>query len=860
MVIILINLLFCRIKGIKMIDFTNKLKKKELPKRINPIDIYESLDRRSEAGPLRPSQKRILEEWFNNRRNDRDNIIKLHTGEGKTLIGLLILQSKINETSSPCMYVCPNIYLAKQAVKDAEKFGIPYCIIDKSKQIPDDFHAGRKILITHVQKLFNGKTSFGLGAKSISVNSIILDDSQACIDSIKNSFTIKVDKKSKLYGAILNIFSSELKDQGEGSYLEMESGVGNNTLLPVPYWAWIDKKEQVAQELLNNIEDKRVSFIWPLIKNELHNCQAFISGESLEISPIFSLIDSFGSFSKAAHRFLMSATTQDDSFFIKGLGFNIDAVKHPLINPDLIWSGEKMILIPSLIDETLDRETIINWLLKPYEKRNFGTVCLTPSFSNTKQFERIGATVAKTETIYECVEQLKRGVYGKALVLGNRYDGIDLPDNSCRILIIDSKPYSETLSDRYEEECRPSSDIINVKTAQRVEQGLGRSVRGEKDYSVIIITGGDLVQFLKSPLTTKYFSSQTKMQIDIGSQIVGFAKDEIEVGADVKKLFVDLINKSLQRDDGWKEYYVESMNEIDFYDKKDGLYDLISLEYKAEKFFVKGEIDKACDVLQDICDRYIEDEMEKGWYLQLQARYKYSISKVDSNQIQKSAFQRNSNLLKPKDGVIYRKIENINATRANKIIKWISAHNDYQSLMISVDSILQNLSFGIQSDKFEEAIHNLGVSIGFACQRPDKEIKKGPDNLWCDVDGQYFLFECKNEVNEERAEINKTEAGQMNNHCGWFAEEYGNAKCKKIMIINTKIISYQSNFNEEIYVMRKSKLNLLKGNVKSFFKEFKDYDLNCLDEKTVHKFIAPHKLDIESMVSNYSEPIIKASK
>ncbi|EHB1000774.1 DEAD/DEAH box helicase family protein, partial [Salmonella enterica subsp. enterica serovar Heidelberg] len=106
-----------------MIDFTNKLKKKELPKRINPVEIYESLDRRSEAGPLRPSQKTILEQWFNSRRNERDNIIKLHTGEGKTLIGLLILQSKINETNSPCLYVCPNIYLAKQAVKDAEKFG-----------------------------------------------------------------------------------------------------------------------------------------------------------------------------------------------------------------------------------------------------------------------------------------------------------------------------------------------------------------------------------------------------------------------------------------------------------------------------------------------------------------------------------------------------------------------------------------------------------------------------------------------------------------------------------------------------------------------------------------------------------------
>lgn len=66
-----------------------------------------------------------------------------------------------------------------------------------------------------------------------------------------------------------------------------------------------------------------------------------------------------------------------------------------------------MILIPSLIDETLDREKIINWLLRPNDKRTFGTVCLAPSFANIKQFQRIGAIVATTETIYDCIEKLK---------------------------------------------------------------------------------------------------------------------------------------------------------------------------------------------------------------------------------------------------------------------------------------------------------------------------------------------------------------------------------------------------------------------------------------------------------------------
>jgi replicative superfamily II helicase len=74
---------------------------------------------------------------------------------------LLILQSKINSGDGPCLYVCPNIYLAQQVKSEAAKFGFPICdFSEEDYGIPDDFTSGRKILITHVQKVFNGKTVF----------------------------------------------------------------------------------------------------------------------------------------------------------------------------------------------------------------------------------------------------------------------------------------------------------------------------------------------------------------------------------------------------------------------------------------------------------------------------------------------------------------------------------------------------------------------------------------------------------------------------------------------------------------------------------------------------------------------------
>lgn len=51
-----------------MIDFSKKLGAKPKEKKINPLEIYAGLDRKTDAGPLRPTQERVLQEWNANRR------------------------------------------------------------------------------------------------------------------------------------------------------------------------------------------------------------------------------------------------------------------------------------------------------------------------------------------------------------------------------------------------------------------------------------------------------------------------------------------------------------------------------------------------------------------------------------------------------------------------------------------------------------------------------------------------------------------------------------------------------------------------------------------------------------------------
>jgi len=834
-----------------MVDFKKKLGKTQIDKKINPLEIYNSLDRSSVTGPLRPAQSKILSDWYNDRQNDKDLIIKLHTGEGKTLIGLLILLSKINQEQGPCLYLCPNIYLVMQVANESQKFGIPYCLLDSENQIPNDFLEGKKILITHIQMLFNGKSKFGLDNKYIEVNSLILDDSHACIDAIRNSFTVRIKREHELFNIILSLFEDDLKEQGEGSLLDIKANI-YNSLLAIPYWSWIDKKSEVLSALSEYTENVELTFVWPIIKNQLENCQAFITSNGIEIVPVFIPINTFSSFSKAKQRILMSATTQDDSFFIKGLSFQIEAIKKPLINPEQSWSGEKMVLIPSLIDDSLDRDLIVTVFAKPAD-RKFGTVALVSSFRRAEQYMHIGSEIANAQNIFDCVNYLKKGDITKTLVIVNRYDGIDLPDDSCRILIIDSMPFFDSLNDRYEEQCRTNSDIINIKLAQKIEQGMGRSVRGEKDYSAILIIGEGLVKFVKSVKTNKYFSAQTRKQIEIGFQIAEMAKEDLKEDESAIKVVKSLINQSLSRDDGWKEFYIEEMNKIEISSSDFNVYNILQLEKEAEDANFKGDNETACSKIQKIIDYHVNDNSEKGWYLQLLARYQYFISKSESNRIQKSAFLINSQMLKPKDGISYKKIEFINENRIKRIKSWISKFNSYEELILAVDGILGDFTFGVGAEKFENATMEIGCILGFISQRPDKEFRKGPDNLWCGVDNKYFLIECKSEVDDSREEINKYEAGQMNSHCGWFESIYGDTPVKRILIIPTRKLSYYGDFTHEVEIMRKNRLFNLKKNIKAFMKEFKIYNIKEIGDEKIQELINTHNLDIQSIENNYTE-------
>ena len=848
-----------------MVDFKKKRESKNHDTKIHPLDIYDSLDRKSDKGPLRDVQKEILNKWFDSYQPKKDAILKLHTGQGKTIIGLLILQSKLNQGTAPALYLCPTPFLVDQTCAQADSFGIKYCTIDGSREIPPDFINGKLILITSAQKLFNGLSKFGLNTRSIDVGAVVLDDAHSCIEVIKEAFKLQVKRVSKeglksvIYEKLLNLFEDDLKKQQAGTFADIQAGE-YDALMCVPYWSWKEKADDILSILAANKEE--VKFSWDLIKNILEECRCVFTGSGMEIAPYTIPLEMFGSYYKAHHRVFMSATLNDDSFFVNGLGLDEETVVNPIKLDNERWSGEKLVLIPSQIDDALDRSTIVKMFGERRKQAPYGIVVMVPSHYETKDWEATGALIPSSATA-EFKKQLDfhmAGNYQQTLVLVNKYDGIDLPDEKCRILILCSVPFAGNLTERYIESCRSTSDQILLKTAQSIEQGLGRGVRGEKDYCCIILVGNELIRLIKSSKTNNFFSEQTRKQIEIG---LGLSKDiesDITKGTSPEKALLDVINQQIdseQRSDAWKEYYAEEMDSIREPVKRNNVLPNLMLERKAYMCYRNGDMEGTIKNIQTIIDRQETTIEERGWYLQEIARYHITTSIERSNYYQNQAYKLNYNLFKPFQGYIPKQIVSDSVARSEKINRFISKFDNYFELKMEVNTILNNLVFESTSETFERAMESLGKILGYESIRPDKENNEGPDNLW-KIDNQRFLvIECKNRVDPNRSFIIRDEVGKMSVYISWYKKAY-NAPAKFVMVYpKQKMLDKGCSFQDDVWVMRTGMLNKLKRNISEFYKEFQNENLNALSNDVISKRLELHSLTDDNILGDYYDPIIQ---
>lgn len=831
-----------------MVDFKKLKSKKNTIKSDNPIEIFRRLPKPEGINDLYSSQTEILTEWYE-RRNEKDLIIKLHTGGGKTLVGLLIAQSTLHEIGEPVLYLTPTRQLVSQTLEKAEGLGINTVAYESGKPLNEDFVNGKAIMVASYNALFNGKSRFGIRGNKTpqKVGAIILDDAHTAFSGVRDSFTLEVDAVDdrQSYLSLITLFRNSFKEIDKLGTLDDITTGDDYSILEVPYWAWNDQIDTVREILRNSsIYD---GFEWPLLRDKLHLCHALISKDNITITPILPLVDLFPTFYDAPRRIYMSATISDDTEIVRTFDANPESIKTPLKSRSLAGISERMILIPELMsfkykhDHT---ETLLSWVA---ENKEAGSVVLATSNQAADNWRNVAKVAKGSGEVEELVLQLQNQYTRGPVAFANRYDGIDLPGDSCRLLVMNGLPFGTSNYDNFRATSLYGATTITRVQAQRIEQGMGRGARGSGDHCVILLVGRDISSWIAKEANFKFLTSATRAQLDMGIEI----SKEISTPNEL----AETINRSIERDKDWVEYHAETLDDLVVDNQTTNPELKIAIaERKSLNLWSSGFHEKAINKIEKEISR-TDNEIDSqliGWLQQFTARIANQWRNEEkAKDLQLQAFYNNPNLIRPKAKPPYRQLVVPNS-QAKNITEKIREYRQRMGYLEEYDEITSRLNPNTSAGEFEESLKQLGNILGFSSERHDKN-GEGPDVLWLLPGNIGFVIEAKSRKKETNA-LTKSEHGQLLVASEWFKREYPGYKCVRISVHPNDKASIAAAADYS-YVLTYEKLYELIADFRSLLSDLCSSQLSADDlEVECMKLLEKSKFKSDMLKDNYLVP------
>lgn len=807
---------------------------------IDPRDIFLTLNKNKKFSFPRDIQTEVLKSWFEIR-NEKDTVVKLNVGSGKTLVGLLMLQSSLNEGKGPAFFICPDNQLVSQVIAEAEQLGL--VVTDNPKDTKVE--SGEMICVTNIYTVFNGMSVFGVERTKIKIGTIVIDDAHACISKVSEQFRLQLPRTHEASKAIFELVQSDLKKQSHARSLSLEAG-DPNEFMEVPFWTWQSHKEKIIEVLHKYRNDDELRFVFPLIREVIQFCRCIVAGQKIEIEPNFPPVDIIKSFARANRRIYMTATLSDDSVLFTQLGASIENIKPPIVPVSSQSMGERMILMPQELNPDIEIQAIKEMLIKL--SKTFNVVVIVPSREASLAWKGCANEIAIGDQVAIVVENLKSNYVG-LVVLVNRYDGIDLPDNACRVLALFGLPEINSLKEAVDLDILVNSDASLVKQMQRIEQGMGRGVRSNDDHCVVLLCGTKLTSRIKSHDGKKFLSASTRAQLDISErlakQLNGVAIGEIE----------DVINKCLFRDQSWVTVSKRALLKA----KESNALSLDETSIATRKAFDcvrTGAYQEAIEELFKLKNEVADNDV-LAWLKVREAEITNFIDPVSAQKILLSAHKLNSSTLKPIDGVNFEKLKPHTRKQAEVCQEYNQSHFlEATDRILRVKALLEDLSFKIDHKKFEAALDEFGKIIGLAAQRPEKAFGIGPDNIWTFSDANFLVIECKNEATTENG-ISKSDLGQLEQAVSWFEEKY-TASIKKTPIIihhSTKLAHGASSINGA-RVITETELGKLKAAMELFAKSLGD--INTLNNiNSIGEILTKLNFTSSTFVQTYTKDLKK---
>ena len=382
---------------------------------------------------------------FHEVRENPDVAIELPTGSGKTLVALLVAEWTRRSTVARVLYLCADNALVAQVAKKAADYGIrTVSFTGPGRDYPAadlaSFNSGEAVGISNYWTLFNS-------SPRLQPTHVIVDDAHSAGPAIASNSTVEVsrDEHPDAFKALFGAFQGWLPG-------DMKRAIAGGTWssqvewIPVPV---VDEKWQVLCEVLDNQlpEHSPPWYSWSQVRDHQSALHLLASSQSFVLRPFIPPTHTVRPFREARQRIYLSATLGREGDLERAVGRRSITRVASSLNGSI---GRRFVIFGDAGLDSEDEADLLQYLMSELDR----SVVLSPSRHVADELEgRIrGAapdlSIMRNDDIRESYSAFENSTR-TALVLANRYDGIDLPGSICRLLILNGRPTSGDLMERY---------------------------------------------------------------------------------------------------------------------------------------------------------------------------------------------------------------------------------------------------------------------------------------------------------------------------------------------------------------------------------------------------------------------------
>jgi hypothetical protein len=309
---------------------------------------------------------------------------------------------------------------------------------------------------------------------------------------------------------------------------------------------------------------------------------------------------------------------------------------------------------------------------------------------------------------------------------------------------------------------------------------MGRGVRSEEDRCAVLLLGARLTQRINQPNARAMFTPATLVQMEVGREVTKQIRGK-PIGH-LRPILDLCIERNTDQGRKWWQAGRSRLAQAPE-GQASRIDDAVVLQREAFDNLTSGQVVRAEQAIQAAVNA-ARDPTVRGYLKHQLAEIKHLSDPAQAQQILLSAVSENRRLTKPLAGIVHLKLTAPAAQAAASSAFMSKRFIDPNSLVLFANALAADLVWDKdRTDRFEAAMRDLGLLLGFGSQRPDQEYKDGgPDNLWAVGGLNFLVIECKSGVDNDDHMISKDHCNQLLGAQSWFKTNYDHS-CRSSPIL-----------------------------------------------------------------------------